>query len=97
MRSNDICLLATLQSLKFVSPCPPICKVFDSLSLTCDCEDCVGVCPEAGGDQHGVDGEGEHDVGGGQGDDEHVRGHELPPPEHQHQDDQQVEDAAHQH
>ena len=44
-----------------------------------------------------MDGEGEHDVGGGQGDDEHVRGHKLPPPEHQHQDDQQVEDAAHQH
>ena len=65
--------------------------------LTCGCEDCVGVCPEAGGDEHGVDGEWEHDVGGGQGDDEHVRGHELPPPEHQHQDDQQVEDAAHQH
>ena len=44
-----------------------------------------------------MDGEGEHDVGGGQGDDEHVRGHELPPPEDQDQDDQQVEDAAHQH
>lgn len=43
-----------------------------------------------------MDGEREHDVGAGQGNDEHVRGHELPPPEHQHQDDQQVEDAAHQ-
>ena len=65
--------------------------------LTCGCENCVGVCPEAGGDEHGVDGEWEHDVGGRQGDDEHIRGHKLPPPEHQDQDHQQVEDAAHQH
>ena len=79
-------------------PCPNISKFLTVIRhLTCDSEDCVGVCPEAGGDQHGVDGEREHDVSAGQGDDEHVRGHELPPPEHQHQDDQQVEDAAHQH
>ena len=67
-----------------------------SMFLTCGCEDCVGVCPEAGGDQHGVDGEGEHDVGAGQGDDEHVRGPELLPPEDEDEENQQVQEAAYQ-
>ena len=43
-----------------------------------------------------MDGEGEHDVGDGKGDDEHVRGPELLPPEDQHEEDQQVQEAAHQ-
>ena len=66
------------------------------MSLTCCVEDGVGVCPEAGGDEHGVDGEGEHDVSDGQGDDEDVCGPDLPPPEHQDEDHHQVQDAAHQ-
>ena len=55
----------------------------------------MGVGPEAGGDQHGVDDEGEHDVCEGQGDDEHLHGPELPFAELQNQNDQQVENAAH--
>ena len=42
-----------------------------------------------------MDDQGEHDVGEGQGDDEHFHGAELPFTEHENQDDQQVENAAH--
>ena len=41
-------------------------------------------------------GEREHDVGDGEGDDEHVRGPELLPPEDEDEEDQQVQEAAHQ-
>ena len=43
-----------------------------------------------------MDGEGEHDVGDGEGDDEHVRGPELLPPKDEHEEDKQVQDGAHQ-
>ena len=55
----------------------------------------MGVCTEAGCDQHGVDDQGEHDVGEGQSDNEHLHGAELPFAEHENQNDQQVENAAH--
>ena len=41
-------------------------------------------------------GEREHDVGDGEGDDEHVRGPQLLPPEDEDEEDQQVQEAAHQ-
>lgn len=41
-------------------------------------------------------GEREHDVGDGEGDDEHVRGPELLPPEDEDEENQQVQEAAHQ-
>ena len=63
---------------------------------TCRGEYSEWVSPEAGGDEHGVDGEGEHDVGDGEGDDEHVRGPELLPPKDEHEEDKQVQDGAHQ-
>ena len=63
---------------------------------TCRGEYREWVCPEAGGDEHGVYGEREHDVGDGEGDDEHVRGPELLPPEDEDEENQQVQEAAHQ-
>ena len=41
-------------------------------------------------------GEREHDVGDGEGDDEHVCGPELLPPEDEDEEDQQVQEAAYQ-
>ena len=55
----------------------------------------MGICPEASCDQHGVDDQGEHDICEGQGDDEHLHGTELSFAEHENQNDQQVENAAH--
>ena len=66
------------------------------MSPTCRGEYSEWVCPEAGGDEHGVYGEREHDVGDGEGDDEHVRGPQLLPPEDEDEEDQQVQEAAHQ-
>ena len=70
--------------------------LLQAISLTCCCEDIAGVGPEARHNEHGVQGEREHDVGGGQGHDEHLGGPKRPPPQHQHQNHQQVEAAAHQ-